>query len=127
MMRRLILMAAMAFCYSSVALAQTPSVKASSDVCVGVGIGNAPPDNLACLNAKLRQQALAAKGQADQSVVLQSAGPRDTGPGVNVFNETATQERLGNAFWPLGNSSASGIDLREPTRQWRALAPESRH
>ncbi len=71
---------------------------ASSDVCVGVGIGGSPPDQLACLNARLRRSAAAAQQQAAEVSDLAGSAARSSGPALNIFNETATRERLGDAF-----------------------------
>jgi hypothetical protein len=75
-----------------------PVDNSGSDVCVGVSIDGSALDNFSCLNAHLRQSAIAAKDRADQSLSLEGGAANAPPSALNVFNETATHERLGDAF-----------------------------
>ena len=78
--------------------ADTAQPAPSSDVCVDVTIGASHAGNLDCLNQRLRQKVAVEKQQAEQIGELQGTATKAPPTELNLFNQTATQERLGDAF-----------------------------
>jgi len=84
---------ALLFVLAAPALAQT--TPAPAQTCVQVQIAGQSASSLACLNQELKNQALAASGQAAPAAPLTAGSPANT---TGSFNEAGVAEQYGKNF-----------------------------
>ncbi len=69
-----------------------------SDICVGVKIGNEAVDPLKCLNARLQAKVSTERKQTEQTGSLLGSAASQPPTADNLYNDTATRERLGDNY-----------------------------